>query len=69
MSKRGSSLLRYSLMEVAWQLSCRTETFGAYYAKKRSQGLTHFAALGHVAHKLVRVLFKLLREDIPFALA
>jgi len=69
MSKRGSSLLRYALIEAAWGLTNRCSTFADYYALKRSQGLSHFAALGHVAHKLVRILFKLLREDIPFDLA
>lgn len=35
---------------------------------KKSQGKNHYAALGHVAHKLVRVLFKLLKDNIAFNL-
>ncbi len=66
MSKRGSSMLRYALVNTAWQLSLHNETFKAYYDLKRSQGLNHYGALGHVAHKFVRVLFRLLRDDIPF---
>lgn len=62
-------ILRFALMEAAWELSNRNTTFADYYALKRSQGLPHFAALGHVAHKLVRVLFKLLRYNVPFDLA
>lgn len=69
MSKRGSSLLRYALMQAAWQLTKYSTTFADYYTLKRSQGLAHFAALGHTAHKLVRVLFKLLRDNIPYDLA
>lgn len=69
MSKRGSSLLRYALMEAAWELTNHSSTFSDYYALKRSQGLAHFAAIGHTAHKLVRVLFKLLTHNISFDLA
>ncbi len=50
----------------AWQLSMLNDTFKSYYDLKRSQGLNHFGALGHVAHKFVRVLFKLLHDDLPF---
>ena len=69
MSKRGSSLLRYALMEAAWELTSHSSTFAHYYAKKRAQGLSHFAAIGHSAHKLVRVLFKILTTNTPFNLA
>lgn len=66
MSKRGSKLLRFSLINAAWQLSLNNVTFHDFYLLKRSQGLSHYAALGHVAHKLVRVLFKLLKRNIRF---
>lgn len=66
MSKRGSKLLRYALINAAWQLTLHDQTFSDYYNLKRSQGLNHYGALGHVAHKLVRVLFKLLRDNTPF---
>lgn len=66
MSKRGSALLRYALINSAWQLTLNDTTFKAYYDLKRSQGLNHYGALGHVAHKLTRVIFKLLTSDTPF---
>lgn len=69
MSKRGSSLLRYALIEAAWGVTHYNDTFSTYYSAKRAQGLSHFAALGHVAHKLVRVLFKLLTDNASFDLA
>lgn len=69
MSKRGSSLLRYALMDVAFELTLHSSTFADYYAKKRAQGLVHFAAIGHTAHKFVRVLFKILSTNSPFNLA
>ena len=35
------------------------KTFNDYFNLKRSQGNNHYAALGHVAHKLVRIIFKM----------
>jgi transposase len=68
MSKRGSKVLRYALVNSAWQLTLNNQTFAGYYDLKRSQGLNHYAALGHTAHKLVRILFKLLKHNLPFDL-
>lgn len=69
MSKRGSKLLRYALINAAWNVSLNNDTFKRYYDSKIAQGHSHYSALGHTAHKLVRVLFKLLNDNIPFALA
>lgn len=66
MSKRGSKLLRYTLINVAWQLSLNNEIFAKYYALKRSQGKKHFNALGHLASKLVRIIYKLLKDNTNF---
>ena len=68
MSKRGSKLLRYALINAAWNVSLNNDTFKRYYDSKIAQGNSHYSALGHTAHKLVRVLFKLLNDNIPFAL-
>ena len=66
MSKRGSKMLRFALINSAWQLTLNNHTFYDYYQLKLSQGLSHYAALGHVAHKLVRVIFKLLKYNVLF---
>lgn len=68
MSKRGSKILRYALINAAWNVSLNNNTFKKYYDLKRSQGNNHYAALGHVAHKLVRVLYKILKANIAFNL-
>ena len=68
MSKRGSKLLRYALINAAWNVSLNNKTFNDYYQLKKSQGHNHYSALGHVAHKLVRVIFKMLKDDIAFNL-
>lgn len=69
MSKRGSKLLRYALINAAWQLTLNNKTFKDYYDLKISQGRGHYNALGHVAHKLVRVIHKIMIDNIEFNLA
>ena len=69
MSKRGNSLLRYHLIYTAYNLSLRNKTFKEYYNLKREQGKSHYNALGHVANKVIRVLYKIMTEDIPFNLS
>ena len=68
MSKRGSKLLRYALINAAWQLTLNNETFKNYYDLKLSQGRRHYAALGPTAHILVRVIHKMLTDNIVFNL-
>ena len=69
MSKRGSKLLRYALINAAWQTTLVNKTFKDYYNLKISQGRRHYNALGHVAHKLVRVIHKMMTDNIEFNLA
>ena len=69
MSKRGSKLLRYALINAAWQTTLVNDTFKKYYDLKVSQGRRHYNALGHVAHKLVRVIHKMMTDNVEFDLA
>ena len=66
MVKRGSSMLRYALLNCALPLISFDMTFAAYYAKKRAEGKPHRVALSHVAKKLLRVIFTLERKNIDF---
>lgn len=68
MSKRGNSLLRYNLVYAAHNLVLHNKTFKDYYDLKRSQGKSHYCALGHCAHKLVRIIFKILNSNVDFDL-
>ena len=68
MSKRCNSLLRYHLVYAAHNLVLHNKTFKEYYDLKRSQGKTHYCALGHCAHKLVRIIFKMLKNNVSFVL-
>ena len=69
MVKRGSSQLRYALMNCALPLIRFDITFASYYAKKRSEGKPHRVAISHVTKKLIRVIFALERQNTDFATA
>ena len=66
MVKRGSSQLRYALINCCLPLIRFDMTFATYYAKKRGEGKPHRVAITHVAKKLVRVIYALERQDIDF---
>ena len=68
MSKRGSRVLRYALMNAAHNVVKNNATFKAYYDSKMAEGRPHYNALGHCAGKLVRVIGKMLTDEIEFNL-
>ena len=68
MSKRGSSTLRYALMNAAHNIVKNNQTFKKYYDSKRAEGRGHYNALGHCAGKLVRIIYKMLKDDVEFNL-
>ena len=68
MSKRGSKILRYALINAAHNVVLNNKTFKAYYDSKIAEGRSHYNALGHCAGKLVRVIYKMLRCNVRFNL-
>ena len=66
MVKRGSTYLRWALMQAARTVSMRDATFGNYLSKKRSEGKHYNVAISHVGKKLTRVIFYLLRSNTEF---
>lgn len=68
MSKRGSKTLRFALVNAAHNVVKNNATFQAYYDAKMAEGRTHYNALGHCAGKLVRVIFKMLTDNVEFNL-
>ena len=40
----------------------------SYYDAKMAEGRTHYNALGHCAGKLVRILWKMMTDDVEFNL-
>ncbi len=67
-SKRGSKHLRYAIRMAASIIIWNNDTFHEYYTSKCSKGKSYRNAIGHVCNKLVRVMFKILTENIPFNL-
>lgn len=65
-SKRGSRYLRLALYQAALPVANFNATFNSYYNLKRSQGKKHRCAQGHLVRKLLRVIFKLLSDNIVF---
>ncbi len=68
MVKRGSPYLRWALSMAARGIINYDLRFSAYYRKKVSEGKAYNVACSHVAKKLVRVIFALLKKNTPYSL-
>lgn len=66
MVKRGSPYLRYALMQAARLISIFSPHFKEYLKLKRAQGKSYYVALSHVAKKLIRIIFYLLKHNCLF---
>lgn len=66
MVKHGSGHIRYILFNVAQTIIIHNSTFYEYYHKKRNEGKCHRVALSHVVKKLIRVIFKLEKDNLMF---
>ena len=68
MSKRGSKYLRTAVMQaaaVAVHL-VGDPLFKAVYDRQRDRGKHHTVALSHVAHKMLHVVFSVLKNNRPY---
>jgi len=63
MVKRGSTYLRWGLLQAARSVSMFDPVFGEYLDRKIAEGKHYNSAMGHVAKKLIRVIFKLMNTD------
>lgn len=68
MSKRGSKVLRYALINAAHNVVKNNDTFKAYYDAKMAEGRSHYNALGHCAIILVRIIWKIMTDNVEFKL-
>lgn len=68
MSKRGSKTLRYALVNAAHNVVKNNQTFKSFYDRKMAEGRSHYNALGHCAGKLVRIIYKMLTDNVTFNL-
>ena len=62
MSKRGNKLLRYALIWTAFNMTRRDGEMKRYYELKKSEGKSHYNALGHCAAKLCRWIYWILNN-------
>jgi transposase len=60
MVKRGSTYLRWALIMAARNACLYDKTFGDYLERKLAEGKHYNSAMGHVAKKLIRVIFCLM---------
>jgi transposase len=66
MSKRGSPYLRQAVWHAALTASRLDPMFRAIYERQRQRGKHHLVALSHVANKLTRVIYSVLRGQRPY---
>lgn len=63
MVKRGSSQLRWALHEAARLCAIWSPSMRDYYQKKHKEGKHYQVVLSHVAKKLVRIIFHILKTN------
>jgi len=66
MVKRGSTYLRWAVLQAARLVAMRDQTFRDYLLKKRCEGKHFNVALSHVGKKLIRVIFHMLQNNRAF---
>jgi transposase len=66
-TKRGSGLLRWALVEAAWRLIAKTARWRAVYERIKARGGAKRAVVA-VARKFLCVLYAMLRDGRPYRL-
>ena len=69
MSKKGRSDIRSVLFMSSLTAIRYSDLFKRIYANARAKGKNHFNAMGVVMHKLLRVVFGVLKHRLPFDVA
>lgn len=68
MVKRGSPQLRWALLMAARSTIVHNPNIAIYYQKKLSEGKHYNVICSHIAKKLVRILYSLLKKNTPYSL-
>lgn len=69
MTKRGNRLLRYALIWASNNVRRNSDTMNEYYLRKRSEGKSHYNALGHCSGKVINYIYYILTNpDKEFTL-
>ena len=63
LSKRGSPYLRRAIWLSAFVASSKDPAIRQFYERKRLEGKNHLNAMGHVCHKMLSIIFAVLRDN------
>ena len=66
MSKQGNPRMRAILYLIAHNVFMHNEYFKALYAKYRAKGKKHSAVMGILMHKILRIMWGMLKTQKPF---
>ena len=66
MSKRGSPYLRRAVWLATTVASFKDPAICVFYQKKLAEGKNHLTAIGHVCHKILAIIFAVLRYNKPY---
>ena len=65
-SKRGSPYLRRAIWLASFVAAFKDPVIHQFYERKRADGKDHLNAMGHVCHKLLSIIFAVLRDNKPY---
>lgn len=66
MSKRGSTYLRRAVWNAAVVAAQKDPALNAFYLKKRDEGKNYMTTIGGVSHKLLNIVFAVMRDNKPY---
>lgn len=66
MSKQGSAIIRRELYLLAFRTLRNDPYLKSLYTKARKQGRVHDDALGILMHKLIRIIYGMLKSNTPY---
>lgn len=66
MSKRGSTYLRRAVWNAAVVAAQKDPALNAFYLKKRDEGKNYMTTIGGVSHKLLNIVFAIMRDNKPY---
>jgi transposase len=66
MSKRGSTYLRRAVWNAAVVAAQKDPALNAFYLKKRDEGKDYMTTIGGVSHKLLNIVFAIMRDNKPY---
>ena len=66
MSKRGSPYLRRAVWLAATVAAFKDSAVSRFCQKKRSENKDRLTAIGHVCHKILAIIFAVLRDNKPY---